>query len=93
MVTKVELADILHEDYIFLDLLVCILGGGAKNQKSYSHSPWSTDSKNIKMSSEDPLEVLPQDWSLLGQKYKGNGPNFGYYFSWAIIFKFFTNYD
>ena len=34
---------------------------------SYSHSPCSTDSKNKKMSSEDPREVLPLELSILGK--------------------------
>ena len=43
------------------------------------------ESKNIKICSEDPLEVLPLEWPFSGPKYKGNGPNFGLYFVWAII--------
>ena len=53
----------------------------------FSHSPCSTDSKNIKISSEDPWEVLPLEWSFSGPKYKGNGHNFGFYFVLAITFK------
>ena len=68
--------------------------GGAKKIKSlilnqlcvFSHSPCSTDSKNIKMSSGDPWEVLPVGWSFSGPKYKGNGHNFGFYFVLAITF-------
>ena len=53
----------------------------------FSHSPCSTDSKNIKMSSGDPWEVLPLEWSFSGPKYKGNGHNFRFYFVLAITFK------
>ena len=39
------------------------------------------------MSSGDPWEVLPLEWSFSGPKYKGNGHNFGFYFVLAITFK------
>ena len=60
---------------------ILILHGG------FSHSLCSTGSKTTKISSEDPLQVLPLQWSFLSPKYIGNGLNFGYYFIWAIIFK------